>query len=119
VVLLKLLYKAIPSTKNVSDFNPTMWKNSILHYENENLIKADWLTMWILKMFPHNISLAESDPDKVWETIFNFGCLVCYLFSVCCLSPSVFLCVFYKLDESAPVLLVSAFRFKCSNSKPF
>jgi hypothetical protein len=46
-----LYYKAIPPTKNVSDFNPTMWKNSILHYENKNLIKADWLTMWILKMF--------------------------------------------------------------------
>jgi hypothetical protein len=63
------------------------------------------------------LSLTEFDSDKVWEAIFNFGCLICYLFSVCRVSPSVFLCVFYKLDEIAPVLLVSAFRFKCS--KPF
>jgi hypothetical protein len=48
-----------------------------------------------------NTSLAESDSDKVWEAIFNFGCLVCYLFSVCRVSPSLFLCVFYKLDEIA------------------
>jgi hypothetical protein len=63
------------------------------------------------------MSLAESDPDKVWEAIFNFGCLVCYLFLVCRVSSSVYLRVFYKLDEIAPVLLVSAFRFK--SSKPF
>jgi hypothetical protein len=50
--------------KNVSDFNPTV-VNSILHCENENLIKADWLTMWVLEMFhPIPISLAESDSDR-------------------------------------------------------
>jgi hypothetical protein len=26
-----------------------LWKNSILHCENENLIKADWLGMWVLE----------------------------------------------------------------------
>jgi hypothetical protein len=34
---------------NVSDFTQ-LWRNSILHCENENLIKADWLTMWVLKL---------------------------------------------------------------------
>jgi hypothetical protein len=30
-----------------------LWRNSILHCENENLIKADWFTtsMWVLEMF--------------------------------------------------------------------
>jgi hypothetical protein len=28
-----------------------LWRNSILHCENENLVKADWLTMWVLEMF--------------------------------------------------------------------
>jgi hypothetical protein len=28
-----------------------LWRNTILHCENENLIKADWLTMWVLEMF--------------------------------------------------------------------
>jgi hypothetical protein len=27
-----------------------LWRNSILHCENEKLIKTDWLTMWVLKM---------------------------------------------------------------------
>jgi hypothetical protein len=45
-----LYYKAIPSTKNVSDFNPTVWRNSILHCEN--LTKADWLTMMGIRDVP-------------------------------------------------------------------
>jgi hypothetical protein len=46
-----LYYKAIPSTKKTFLILTQLWRNSILHYENENLIKADWLTMWVLEMF--------------------------------------------------------------------
>jgi hypothetical protein len=60
-----LYYKAIPSTKKTFLILNQLWRNSILHCENENLIKADWLTMWVLEMFhPINISLAESDSDR-------------------------------------------------------
>jgi hypothetical protein len=31
-----------------------------LHCENENLIKTDWLTMWVLKML-HVSGIRESD----------------------------------------------------------
>jgi hypothetical protein len=78
-----------------------------LHCENENLIKTDWLTMWVLKDIAPNISLAESGnltqtgmgSDFQFWLLFSF-----YRFSVCPVSPSVFLCVFYKLDQIAPVL---------------
>jgi hypothetical protein len=43
--------------KSVSDFNPTIEKLCILHCENENLIKADWLTMWVLEEMFHPIYL--------------------------------------------------------------
>jgi hypothetical protein len=63
-----------------------------LHCENENLIKADWLTMWVLEMF-HPIY-----PGMVWYGMgsdFQFWLLFSfYLFSVL----SVFHCVFNKLD---------------------
>jgi hypothetical protein len=37
-------------------------RNSILHFENENLIKTDWLTRYVgIRDVPPNISLAESD----------------------------------------------------------
>jgi hypothetical protein len=39
-----LYYKAIPSTKTFLILTQ-LWRNSILHCENENLIKGDWLTM--------------------------------------------------------------------------
>jgi hypothetical protein len=42
-----------------------LWRNSILHCENENLIKDDWLTRYVgIRNVPPNISLAESDSDR-------------------------------------------------------
>jgi hypothetical protein len=48
------IIKPYVQQKNVSDFNPTVDKQHflILHCENENLVKAGWLTRYVgLKMF--------------------------------------------------------------------
>jgi hypothetical protein len=71
-----------------------LWRNSILHCENENLIKADWLTRYVgIRDVPPNISLAES---AGMGTDFQFWLLSSFYLFVCV--TFCFLCVFYKLD---------------------
>jgi hypothetical protein len=55
-----LYYKAIPSTKKTFLILTQLWRNSILHCENENLIKADWLTMWVLRLYDTMLNFVEN-----------------------------------------------------------